>query len=103
VTGRVLSACRACRSPFLRASGAGTAVCRTCGRLHVLGRSETLAAEPATPEVTTIQGHADLPPGMGLMTRATARRVCSQVVPVREVAGVLLPTSVADAVERAAG
>lgn len=33
----VLDACRGCGSPFLAAGADLTAVCRTCGRIHVLG------------------------------------------------------------------
>lgn len=78
----VLDACRWCGSRFLKACTApGVLVCRTCSRVHVLGRREAAPAEFTSGVVTTIRGRDDLPPGWRIASRWTARGLqCEQLV-----------------------
>lgn len=78
----VLDACRWCSSRFLKACTVpGVLICRTCGRVIVLGRREAAPAEFASGVVTTIRGRDDLPPGWRIASRWTARGLqCEQLV-----------------------
>jgi hypothetical protein len=70
MAGAVLAGCRGCGSPFLRPGlGGETAVCRSCGRVHILQRGESLPVDAPAGEVTTIQGHPDLPAGAVIVNR----------------------------------